>query len=211
MGASTLPEARIGPRLRPSTLIAADLLEPLAREGHVRSVTEMIDALAANGFLQLAPLLHPFRDHPAPLSLIVNHFRTRIVLDAYVTWDWLQQRLAGSRLGIILPLPPHFVHLLSPFVSDVLLRDEGEPSPAGLAHRPCSYYCGFRPCRRAAGELEALAFEAYPHAAGLYVEPHVADVLDAMGSAPALLLGHVRPHPVHDDVLIDPAYPVTLL
>ena len=141
-----------------------------------------------------------------PLDLAFDAVSVHLRLLAHKRNSTLLAGCRGQKVGLILPLPPHVPQLFGPIAQVTYFQPAAEGPLHGAFHDlAAGAVKGARACRAEAQKMEALIFEAFRDANGLYADPAVADVLEPkMLPAGIKLIAHLRPHRNPQDVAINP-------
>jgi hypothetical protein len=147
-----------------------------------------------------------------PVDLAFDSISVHLRLLAFKRNSQLLAGCRGQKVGLIIPLPPHLPNLFMP-IAEVTILDPGETTAHGAMDELLEQAVkGSRACRAKAQEMQALVFEAFRDASGLYAEVTVADVLEPKLLPPGIrLIAHLRPHRNPKDVQIQPGTEVSFL
>jgi hypothetical protein len=167
-------------------------------EGLIR-VVEQMDEPAAPAAAQLLRTRVNGCSRP---DLALDLVRAELLISAEGRHGALIQRCANSRIGLVLPLPPHVIDVFSQIEGTTLLLPSGQGLPPHLSEQSRAIVRGSRACRQAVVGLGVLVFEADIRPHGEYgADPDVADVVDPRVIPPnVLLVVHRRPHGHPEDV-----------
>jgi hypothetical protein len=140
-----------------------------------------------------------------PLELAFDAVSVHLRLLAYKRNSTLLSGCHGQKLGLILPLPPHLAQLFAPVAKVSYLQPAESPVHGAFHDLAAEVVKGSRACRAKAQEMDALVFEGYRDATGLFADAATADVLEPkMLPAGMKLIAHLRPHRNPQDVAINP-------
>jgi hypothetical protein len=122
---------------------------------------------------------------------------------------------SGTKIGVMLPLPPHILDVFMAFPDVQILNSGGHHLPPHLDHRRFNILSTAYECRNTIAQLNVIILELCIHRDGYYVtDPATSDIIDPrVMMSSTKLVGHVRPHSHHWDVPLnlDAAVRVVLL
>jgi hypothetical protein len=196
-----MPHRETADGLQPYDEDTIEYLRLLEKKGIIRTAEDALKVLEQEKDSKIADRLRNSSDRPLPLRLILARAQIDLEEENYLREDEIRRAYRDRPVGLIWPLPPHFVDEIFDKSEIVILNPADHHITHHLRHLDLEVKLKRRECREAIFQVDALVFEAYRDDGCWYVEEDVDELLDEKNlPAELALIVHQRHHDKPEDV-----------